>query len=275
MGEAIQSYGISQQAKSDSAMAQHLEELQINGFTIIPGQLDKAELAEASKRLDALYAQQETDIGPDVLKLIKEANLVRCPLAYDDFFLDLAQKPMILDIVGQAIGGGYTMLHLQNGIINRPNEPHHQSSWHRDLPYQEYVSSRPLAIGALMCIDDFTKEMGCTYVLPHSHRVERMPSPEYVKKFEQPAEAPAGSIIVFDAMLYHRAGYNSSQRIRRGLNHVYSAPLLKQQIDLPASFQGRHKDDPFLSKFLGYASSVAPSVTEYRRQRHAKMTAKS
>ncbi len=272
MSSTAPSYGIANQEKNDSEIERQLEELRINGFTILENQLTNSEMQEARDRLDQLYKKQEAIIGADVLKAIKEANLVRCPLAEDDFFLSLAQKPAVLDIALRAIGGSYVMLHLQNGIINKPNEPHHQSSWHRDLPYQEYTTSRAIGIGALMCIDDFTEEMGCTYVLPHSHRVERMPSPEYVKKFEKPASAPAGSIIVFDVMLYHRAGYNSSQRIRRGLNNVYTAPLFKQQIDLPGALEGRHQDDPFLKKFLGYDSAVSQNVTEYRRRRHQRMS---
>lgn len=272
MAATAQSYGIANQSKNDSALEQHYEELSINGFTILPNQLSAAELKQASDGLDTIYAQQEKEVGSDILKATKEANMVRCPLAYNEFFLGLTQKPDVLSLASKAIGGGYIMLHLQNGIINRANEPHHQSSWHRDLPYQEYTTSRPLGIGALVCIDDFTEEMGCTFVLPHSHRIERMPSPEYVKKYERPAEAPAGSIIVFDAMLYHRAGYNSSQRTRRGLNNVYTAPLFKQQINLPSALEGRYKDDQFLSRFLGYDSEVALSVTDYRRRRHEKIS---
>jgi len=272
MAAAVQSYGIENQEQNTSILEQHLEELRINGFTILRNQLTEAELRDATSRLDALYLQQESELGADILKAIKEANLVRCPLAADEFFLGLARKPLVLDLASKAIGGGYIMLHLQNGIINRPNEPHHQSSWHRDLPYQEYTTSRPIGIGALVCIDDFTQEMGCTYVLPHSHRVERMPSAEYVKKFEKPAEAPAGSIILFDVMLYHRAGYNSSSRIRRGLNNVYTAPLFKQQIDLPTALDGKHRQDPELARFLGYDSKVPGSVLEYRRSRHDRLT---
>jgi hypothetical protein len=47
------------------------------------------------------------------------------------------------------------VLHLQNGIINMPNEEHHQSSWHRDLPYQNWTSSEPLACNVFYCLDNF------------------------------------------------------------------------------------------------------------------------
>ena len=39
---------------------------------------------------------------------------------------------------------------------------HHQSAFHRDLPYQHFTSSRPIAINALFCADEFTNENGAT-----------------------------------------------------------------------------------------------------------------
>lgn len=39
----------------------------------------------------------------------------------------------------------------------------------RPVLYQHYVSSSPLAVKALFCVDDFTHENGSTFVLPASH----------------------------------------------------------------------------------------------------------
>jgi len=46
---------------------------------------------------------------------------------------------------------GKFILNQQNGI-NPPGETCNQSAWHRDLPYQHYVSSTPLTINALLCM---------------------------------------------------------------------------------------------------------------------------
>ena len=94
---------------------------------------------------------------------------------------------------------------------------------------------RPLAISALLCIDPFRPSTGATTVLPGSHRVERFPSEAVTRKLEVAVEAPAGSFIVFDAMLFHRAGHNVSGAPRRAVNHVYGLPILAQQVSI-ASF---------------------------------------
>jgi ectoine hydroxylase-related dioxygenase (phytanoyl-CoA dioxygenase family) len=164
--------------------------------------------------------------------------------------------------------GDYHILNLQNGIINKPSKKHHQSSWHRDLPYQSWVCSRPLGLNALFCINDFTIETGGTYVLPHSHRFENFPSSEYVKNNEMPVIAPAGSVIIFDAMLYHRAGENTSLQIRRGINHLYTIPLIKQQISIPSALKETSITAPQeIRRLLGFDSVEPKSVLEWRKRR--------
>ena len=101
-------------------------------------------------------------------------------------------------------------------------------------------------------------------MLPASHKIEAFPSHEFAEKNQQCISAKAGSVLVFDAMLFHRAGNNRSQSKRRALNHLYTLPFLKQQISIPEALQGRFRDDAFLSKFLGYASEPGKNVMQWR-----------
>jgi ectoine hydroxylase-related dioxygenase (phytanoyl-CoA dioxygenase family) len=268
-------YGILDNTVAAVESNAHLERLRINGFCILPEILNASELVECRLRLDAVYETQEREFGADKLSAINEDNLARSPLSYDPFFLDVALKRSVVDLAHQAIGGGYVLLHLQNGIINLPNLRHHQSSWHRDLPYQEFVSSKPLAVGALFCIDDFTGETGGTLMLPFSHREEKFPSQSYVAANEVTMEAPAGSVILFDSMLFHRAGYNSSNRVRRGINHVYSIPIIKPQIELSElpHVKARGESDAWAAKILGVDQSVPCSVTAFRERRFRRTEA--
>jgi ectoine hydroxylase-related dioxygenase (phytanoyl-CoA dioxygenase family) len=271
MNTSAKAYGVVSQNTLQSDDDLHLEELSIHGFSVVHGVLSQNELAETRKRLDAVYAVQEAELSGSVaLDAINEKNLARIPLAYDDFFIRLAAHAKMTGLVKRVLGN-YFVLHLQNGIINMPNEEHHQSSWHRDLPYQEFTSSRPLAVNALYCIDDFSEESGGTWVLPVSHRVEKIPSQQFVDKHAVAVTAPAGSVILMDAMVFHKAGYNRAHFVRRAINHVYTAGILKQQIDLPAALNGKGQDDAFLSMLLGYQAAPPQSVKAFRLQRAAKM----
>ncbi len=249
-----------------------IEELRTNGFTVLRGVVDLAVLPEARQRLDAVYNQQVAEIGASVLAQTGEDNQARCPLSYDGFFLRFATIPQLTDLAHGMIGGQYVVLHLQNGIINRPHQAHHQRHWHRDLPYQEFVSTRPLAISALVCLDAFTAETGCTHVLPGSHRVETIPSEPYIQRHEYPVTADPGDAIVFDSMLFHRAGDNRSSQIRRGINHVYSVPLIRQQIELAGCLDMADDiyRDEAVHRLLALGMPIPRSVREFRQYRAAR-----
>jgi Phytanoyl-CoA dioxygenase (PhyH) len=94
---------------------------------------------------------------------------------------------------------------------------------HRDLIYRHFTSSRPLAASVLFCLDEFSDETGGTRILPGTQKVEVFPSEEFLKA--------------------HRSRHNKSGHVRRGLNHVYGLPFLKQQINIPDMLQGRYSGD--------------------------------
>lgn len=269
MSSRFRFYGVKESNRLETEADRHLEELRIQGFTVLTNVLSERDLQTARTRVEAVYAQQIEEIGGEAnLERMNDARVVRCPLVYDEFFLKLATQPALLELVSLALGDYYILM-LQNGVINAPSVDNYQASWHRDLNYQHFVCSRPLAVSALFCLDDFTVATGGTFMLPASHHLEAFPSQTYVETHEVPAEAPAGSVLVFDSMLFHRAGHNRSGNTRRGVNHVYALPFLKQQISLPAALEGRYSDDPVLSRLLGYASEPGRNVTEWRQRKLA------
>jgi ectoine hydroxylase-related dioxygenase (phytanoyl-CoA dioxygenase family) len=244
------------------------------GYTIIPDALSPDELELARRKVDEIYRAQAEELGgEDELKKFNDAYTARALLVYDDFFLGVATNPKVLPLV-EALLGDYYILMLQNGIINVPTVGGEQNagSWHRDLNYQHFVSSRPLSVSALFCVDDFSIETGGTHVLPASHKIEVFPSEATVLANERPIDARAGSVVVFDSMLFHRGGYNRSAKPRRALNHMYTLPLIRQQISFPRMLGGRFSDDAFLRRFLGYEAETADNVRQWREQRRARAT---
>ena len=264
-------YGVIEQTTSNTDVELACESIRQLGYGILdggyaPGWL--AALSDAFERARERYQVEQG--GPQSLKAIDEHNTIRLPLAFEPKFLELAANGKILDICSRLISG-YVVLNQQNGIINPPrSERYNQGAWHRDLPYQHFVSSRPLAINALFCLDAFTIENGATKVLPASHRQEAFPSDDFVGTNEVTITAPAGSFIVLDCMMFHRGGVNTTTNPRRAVNHVYSIPLIRQQIDLPRALGEDFATDGKLRRLLGYDVRMPGSVAEYLAARNAK-----
>jgi ectoine hydroxylase-related dioxygenase (phytanoyl-CoA dioxygenase family) len=267
-GELILTHGVVNRVQPKDADA-HLEELRFDGFTLVPGGLTPDELAELRRRLDDVYARQVVEAGgEDVLARCNDVDVARCPLAYDDAFVSVAANPRLLAVVSGALGSNFVLVQ-QNGLLTRPATANYQARWHRDLSYQHWVSSEPLAINALLAVDDFTLASGATFVLPASHHRPEFPSDEHVARHQRVLEAPAGTFLVLDAMLFHRAGRNVSGRPRRAVNHLIGRPFLGQQFDLPGMLGDRYAGDPLLSRYLGYRWKPQPDVLSWRAQRMA------
>jgi ectoine hydroxylase-related dioxygenase (phytanoyl-CoA dioxygenase family) len=264
MIDEVLSYGVQETRVAIEDIDAHIEEIEVLGYTVVDSGMTPAEIDSVRSRIDENYERQLAETSRAVIR--SDADILRCPLVYDGIFLKAATGPSLMAICQRLLGENFVLLQ-QNGIINRSTSKEFQSRWHRDLPYQHFVISRKLALNALLCVDDFTVETGGTVILPGSHMFESFPSSGFVRKHEVAVSAKAGSVLVLDAMLYHRSGFNISGHNRRGVNHVIGRPLLVQQIDIPRLLEGRYSEDAFLRRYLGYQWNPASSVLEWRRVR--------
>jgi ectoine hydroxylase-related dioxygenase (phytanoyl-CoA dioxygenase family) len=268
-------YGIGEQTQIPDDSARCAEEISIRGYTVVPDLLSHAALVELRHKIDAVYEVQEKAFGKEALAAIGELDACRSPLLYDFDFADLAQHPIALQVIRRFLGDWF-ILNLQNSVINRAGKDHHQSAWHRDLPYQNFVISTPIAINVLWAIDAFSAETGGTYVIPFSHKLTVLPSDAYISNNQVVVAAPAGSAILFDSMLIHRAGANRSLSVRRAINHLYTTPIIKQQYDFPRALAHmQNAIEPQLQRLLGFTSQVPIDDKAWRFARSARLTGAS
>lgn len=124
------------------------------------------------------------------------------------------------------------ILHSYNAIDLRPHVGNKiQNTVHRDSP--RYSRQYLLTIQILYMIDDFTKENGATHCLAGSHQVSDKPSDEFFSNNAVQVEGKAGDALIFDSMVWHAGGENTTTKSRRGVTCVFTRSFMKQQIDLP------------------------------------------
>lgn len=264
MKNNIQAYGTRLNSTKIKKVDYFIEQILVNGYCVMSDVLSKKEISYFKNKTLEIEKIQENIFGKNNISKIKDTGNVRAPLLHDENFLKLSMNNKIIKIVSNILGD-YFILHLQSAIINRPQLFHNQSQWHRDIPYQHFTSSKPLGLSAFFVIDDFTESTGGTIVLPFSHKNELLPSEDYIKDNMKSIIAKAGSVLLFDSMLFHRGGTNTSDNIRVGINNVYVLPFMKQQIDLQSATNQKYKNNVKVSKFLGYTSNPPKNVEEYRK----------
>src|SRR5436309_12725279 len=101
----LKSYGVRNATELQSDIDRFREEIMINGFSVVPDLVPEAELEEARKRIDAVYAAQADEVGGEEnLRKINDALVGRCLLAYDDYFLRFATNVRVQAVVGSLLG---------------------------------------------------------------------------------------------------------------------------------------------------------------------------
>ncbi|MCH7727134.1 MAG: phytanoyl-CoA dioxygenase family protein [Planctomycetes bacterium] len=125
-------------------------------------------------------------------------------------------------------------------------------SWHQDSGYLGFFHRPYVTVWA--AVDDMTEENGTAYIMPFSTigirtLVEHIRDPDSGDKIGYygcepgiPAVVPAGSVVVFSSVSFHRSGANRTDRMRRAYVTQYSAePIYK-----PESDELMHLGVPFL-----------------------------
>lgn len=258
------SYGIHRQVATENDLDEACETLSTLGYAVLDSGYTPPELDELSEAFDVarLHSVKATG-GLETLRMIDEHNTIRVAFHHDRRLLSLATNQRVLSVVRRAISD-YVVLSQQNGIINPANAAeYNQGAWHRDLPYQHVVFSRPMAINALFCVDDFTWENGATIVLPATHKQEEFPSSRFVQSAALQVTAPRGSYILIDCMTYHTGATNRTPKDRRAVNHVYTSPIIRQQIDLPALLGESFTEDQSVRQLLGFGVKTPRSLEEF------------
>lgn len=262
------SYGILQQTHAETSIDVAVESVRTLGYAVldscnvgIPSALQRL-----SNAFDAARDKYVRRYGEASLETVNEHHTVRLLMDSDDAFLRLVFDANLIAAISALIEGKFT-LNQQNGIVNPPRKEYNQGAWHRDLPYQHFVSSKPLAINALYCIDDFTPANGSTFVLPASHKTERFPSAAYVRRHALQVEAKAGQFILLDCMTFHAGGFNTSERQRRAINHLFTIPFIKQQIRIPGNINATDLSAKE-KEILGFDFLEAASIDDFLASRH-------
>jgi ectoine hydroxylase-related dioxygenase (phytanoyl-CoA dioxygenase family) len=269
---SVARYGVKEQRSSHNACDRAIEQLGLLGFAVLDGGYSSDEMTSFSDAFErarrAAQELHERRKGP-TLEELGEHQTIRLPMFYERIFLDLATHSTVLELCRRVMGE-FIVLNQQNGLINPPGATYSQGAYHRDLPHQHFVSSRPLAISALFCLDEFTSENGATLVVPGSHKQEMFPSDEVIAAIQTELAVPAGSFIVLDSMVFHSGGVNRTTRERRAVNQVFSTPIIKPQIDLPGALGESFTADADLRKLLGYQTRVPTGLDEFYESRSAR-----
>ncbi len=263
-------YGVREEVVDPQEGATNLAlEVQVRGWGVARGLVSQSEAADLGEEVDRVYASQLSALGVNNLDAIQDSDVARGLALYSPSSLKLAVSEEMQTIVGSLISGPFC-LYTHNGVINKPGSPHRQRLWHRDLNYQHWVSSRLLSVSVLVALDRFDTESGGTEFLTGTHKFEAAPGRWFADRYAETTTLEPGDAIVFDSMVFHRAGVNSGKSARRAINHVFTVPIIAQQVAFWTLLEGSSLVTDLNDSergILGAGYSRPADPLEWRRQR--------
>lgn len=189
------------------------------------------------------------------------AMVMLCAL-YGGSFVDLFENERLMDPFN-AVLGDECIVYAYTSSSMPPNGRNYSVRIHTDSPriIPGYVTN----MGATILLDDFTEQNGATWYLPRSQWQAEAPSDEEFYAKAKRLIAPAGSVLFFNARIWHAGGDNETDRWRHALTINMCRPYMKQRIDIPRALKDMDPggiSDAAKQK-LGFFSQPPASLEEY------------
>ena len=170
---------------------------------------------------------------------------------------ELVMNDLVLGVVKKVLAHAQLVqLSLTEVIALSPGA--HAQYIHRDeLLFDAYPfdNSYEVYCNSLWAMTDYTEEMGATRIVPGSHRLES--DLQFTPEDTVAAEMPRGSALLYSGKLYHGAGENKSDRVRKALDLGYAVGWVRQEenqyLACPIEIARTLPED--LLRLMGYAGA--------------------
>jgi len=253
---------------TDDQVMEYAQQIEERGFIVLPSGWSEKFIEEVRNALDlACEACDKIQTANNVGLLNHEKTLSGAAhhlLPFSDTFVQLLEQELYFPIIERYLGGK-VILNNAGGFINLGEDVYgHALSIHRDVRTVDDDYGKQMLL-VLITLDDFTEDNGATYLLPGSHLVREKPDEDYFLTHAVRAIAPKGSLVIFDARLWHSAGFNCTELPRRAITYGFTRPFFKQQFDYCRAL-GWNKVEQMtenLQQLLGFYSRVPSSHDEW------------
>ena len=209
-------------------------------------------LRDACDHLIDLMHQEMDRLGTDHIHISHRGKRYHIAKKWQEAprLADFVFSPLMEEICRATIGDEAYLFYDQ--YVVKAAEKGMPFSWHQDSGYLGF-NHRPY-VTCWTAVDDMTLENGTAYVMPFStigikSLVEHIRDPEtsdktgyFGKESGIPAIVPAGSVVVFSSITFHRSGRNQTDRMRRAYVTQYSPEVIRR----PGEEEPMHLAEPFL-----------------------------
>jgi ectoine hydroxylase-related dioxygenase (phytanoyl-CoA dioxygenase family) len=225
--DAIEALGVTENTLS----ADEKRQLDENGYVIFENFIDADWLEELRNTYEALMEKEGANAGTEFRQeqgTRRLADLINKGEVFDRIYT----HPKLLAVADYVIGRDFKVNTI-NGRDAIPGEGH--QNLHADWGSRQ-EGERNHIVNTLWLLDDFTLDNGATRIVPKTHKLFGRPS-DYVEDLRatHPDEiiivAKAGTVVAYNAHLWHGGTVNKTDKTRRALHPSFIAREFPQQYD--------------------------------------------
>lgn len=248
--------------------------LEDEGYAVVTGvlspQFENATM-DALKRVGKLI---RGEIGEERLIKAKETTVFRLIEKYDDHFYRTLEISELLATVDRFISPNAVLRFQQGEILPCEKDAYLRKEnfkYHRNFPH--IPNSQKVSLDVAFLLREMTAEHGAVYVVPGSHKWDRMPDDAVLDREAIPIEAPSGSMVLVDGLLIHRQGRNTSDEDWVWLTMQFTLPVVKQHFDYARAI-GEEKMLTLPERtrqLLGWYSRLPSSLEEFYRPEEERL----
>ena len=233
----------------------HQEQFREEGFFILEGVIPEAHLEilrdSCDHLIEAMHAEMDR-LGTDHIHISHRGKRYHIAKHYDRAprLAEFVFSELMAEICRATLGDTAFLFYDQ--YVVKAAEQGMAFSWHQDsgylgFPHTPYVT-------CWTAVDDMTLANGTAHVMPfsqigirtlveHEHDVATGDKAGYFGDAPGvPAIVPAGSVMVFSSLSFHRSGPNTTDQIRRAYVTQYSPEIIHR----PGETEPMHLGVPFL-----------------------------
>jgi hypothetical protein len=224
----------------DLISAADLESFKEKGYFITQPMFGDTQLKGVRDEFDRLWAlsiaEAEKSGDQKLITFTKNRPFIGQAHTRSPLLVDFVKAPIYLEACAKLIGADADLYY--NQAVMKVPETGKRFGWHQDTGY---LLTDPLEyVTAWTAIGPATLENGCIWVLPGSHkrgplahvRNEADNSLDVIVEDESaaiPVEVEAGQVVIFNALLLHKSGPNTSKAVRYAYVPQYHVPAVKEK----------------------------------------------
>lgn len=248
------------QLLSEVEAEEHAYHVQTRGYSVLPDFLSKEETNLLKVGMEE--AIQEYKPVPGVERSFLDRYQMHDLLLRDMNYARLLEDPRLQQLIAPHLGDSWIMYAATSSSVP-PHGTNYASRLHVDSP--RFNLGYIFNMGIIWVLDDYTPTNGALKLLPGSQSSDADPGEELFEKNCIQVLCKAGTLLVFNARLYHRTSPNMTEKWRHSMTLNACRSFMKQRMDWVRYIPDEVSDqlNSQARRLIGFDTRLPTSLEEF------------